>query len=113
MQKIYTDGSGDGRFCWFNETKNSYKSHRQEGITNNQAEYLAIIKALEESEAEETEILSDSKLAVNQLNRRWHIKDDELRKLFDKVQEIIRKKSIKVVFRWVERENNPAGKYLG
>jgi len=113
MQKIYTDGSGDGRFCWFNKTKNIYKVYKQQGITNNQAEYLAIIKALEENEAEEIEIVSDSKLVANQLNRKWHIKDDELRKLFDKVQEIIRKKDVKVTFNWIPRKANKAGKYLG
>ncbi|MDI6807243.1 MAG: reverse transcriptase-like protein [Candidatus Aenigmarchaeota archaeon] len=111
-QKIYVDGSGDGRFCWYNETRNTSRAYKEVGITNNQAEYLAVYNALLENEAE-LEILSDSKLVVNQLNRNWHIKDDKLRKLFDKVQQVIKKKNLKVVIRWIKRKENKAGKYLG
>lgn len=111
-QKIYVDGSGDGRFCWYNETTNQSKSYRKKGITNNQAEYFAVYNALIENEGE-IEILSDSKLIVNQLNRSWHIRDENLRELFDKVQEIIRRKNLNVKFTWIKRKENKAGKYLG
>jgi hypothetical protein len=50
---------------------------------------------------------------VSQLKREWHIKDEELRKLFDRVQKLIRDKKLNVKFSWTRRENNPAGKYLG
>lgn len=113
MERIYVDGSGDGRFCWFNKTKNISKSYREKGISNNESEYLAVYNALVDNRAEEIEILSDSKLVVNQLNRKWHIKEDRLRKLFDKVQEVIRRKNIKLTIKWIKRENNLAGKYLG
>ncbi len=113
VDRIFVDGSGDGRFCWYNETDNSYKSYKQESITNNEAEYLAILKALEENHSEEIEIFSDSEVVVNQLNRNYHIKEVRLRGLFDKVQEIIKKKNIKVKFIWIPRGENKAGKYLG
>lgn len=66
-----------------------------------------------ENEAKEIEILSDSQLVVNQLNRNWHIKKDELRELFDKIQEMIKNKNLKVTFTWIPRDKNNAGKYLG
>lgn len=112
-QKIYTDGSGDGRIAWYNEaTGESWFGH-QSGITNNEAEYLAIFNALESAKAKDVEILSDSKLVVSQLKREWHIKEDSLRKLFDKVHSLIRERGLKVEFVWIRRKENKAGKYLG
>ncbi len=61
----------------------------------------------------EIEILSDSRLAVNQLNGNWRIKDEDLKKLFDKIQEIIKSRNLKVTFTWISRKYNLAGKYLG
>lgn len=112
MQKIYVDGSGDGRFCWYNETTKEYKLYKEKGISNNQAEYLAVYNALLENKGE-IELLSDSQLLVNQLNRNWHIKNNKLRELFDRIQEVIKRKNLKVTFVWIERKNNLAGKYLG
>jgi len=57
--------------------------------------------------------VSDSQLVVSQLKREWHIKDEKLRKLFDRVQKLIRDRGLKVKLSWVPREKNPAGKYLG
>lgn len=111
--KIYTDGSGDGRIAWYNETTGANWNGRQSGITNNQAEYLAIYNALKSTSAKNVEILSDSKLVINQLNRQWHIKDDELRRLFDRIHNLIKSKKLNVKFVWVRRKDNPAGKYLG
>lgn len=112
--KIYTDGSGDGRMAWYNDTTGESWSGQQPGLTNNEAEYLAVYKALETADSDaEIEILSDSNLIVNQLNREWHIKDDRMRKLFDKIQRLIRERRLKVEFCWVARKDNPAGKYLG
>lgn len=115
--RIYTDGSGDGRMAWYNEATGESWSGQQAGLTNNEAEYLAVYEALNAIKPKgvdiEIEILSDSKLVVNQLKREWHIKDDKLRALFDKVQALIRERGLKVGFRWIPRKENPAGKYLG
>ena len=113
MQRIYTDGSGDGRMAWYNESNNESWSGQREGITNNEAEYLAVYDALSKVEDKEVEILSDSKLVVNQLNREWHIKHNTMRELFDKIQNLINEKGLKVRFVWIERAKNKAGKYLG
>jgi ribonuclease HI len=58
--------------------------------TNNQAEYRAIIAALEESlklGAEEVDIKSDSELVVKQLKGRYRVKKASLRPLY---QEVVR-----------------------
>ena len=113
--KIYTDGSGDGRMAWYNESTGESWSGQQPGLTNNEAEYIAVYKALQtaKSKGVEIEILSDSKLVVNQLKREWHIKDAKLRTLFDKVQKLIRDRKLNVTFTWIRRSQNKAGKYLG
>lgn len=111
--RIYTDGSGDGRMAWYNETTGESWSGHQSGVTNNEAEYLAISNALEAAKVKEVEIVSDSKLVVSQLKREWHIKEDGLRRLFDGVHSLVRERGLKVEFKWVPREENKAGKYLG
>ncbi|MCD6423683.1 MAG: ribonuclease HI family protein, partial [Elusimicrobia bacterium] len=50
--------------------------------TNNQAEYLALLIALDEIEKidgeKEFEILSDSQLLVSQINGKWRVKDPSI-----------------------------------
>ncbi len=113
VETIYTDGSGDGRMAWYNKTTGEIWSGKEEGLTNNETEYMAVYYALKFVDSKNIEIFSDSKLVVNQLNRNWHIKNDRMRKLFDKIQEIIKDRKLIVNFHWVNREDNPAGKYLG
>jgi len=63
-------------------------SRRIGHATNNQAEYTAIIAALEEAArlgAEEAEVRSDSELVVKQLNGRYRVKKATLRPLYQKV----------------------------
>lgn len=76
--------------------------------TNNQAEYHAVINALEHAlEAGVTEVRfhSDSKLLVNQLNGDWRVKDAQLRKLYEQVQEL-REQFGSVTFTHHRREHN-------
>jgi len=67
-------------------------SRRIGHATNNQAEYTAIIAALEEAArlgAEEVEVRSDSELVVKQLNGRYRVKKATLRPLYQKVVRLI------------------------
>jgi len=67
-------------------------SRRIGRATNNQAEYLAIITALEEASrlgAEEVEIRSDSELVVKQLKGRYRVKKATLRPLYQKVVQLV------------------------
>jgi len=66
-------------------------SRRIGHATNNQAEYTAIIAALEEAVkigAEEVEIRADSELVVKQLNGRYKVKKATLRPLYQKVVQL-------------------------
>lgn len=79
-------------------------------ITNNEAEYLALIHALKELKPyrkEQIIIYSDSNLVVNQVNGNWQIKRPELQRLKDTVKSIINSsKFIQVDLKWVPREMN-------
>ncbi len=59
--------------------------------TNNQAEYRAIIAALEEASrlgAQRVEVRSDSELAVKQINGRYRVKNKALKPLHQRVREL-------------------------
>jgi ribonuclease HI len=74
--------------------------------TNNQAEYEALISALESAvrlHAEEVICHLDSELVVKQLNGEYRVKNPELRKLWRKVQELSSK--VKTKFMSVSRTN--------
>ncbi|MFA6475201.1 MAG: ribonuclease HI family protein [Patescibacteria group bacterium] len=81
--------------------------------TNNQAEYTAIILALEAAVAyqqdhpqlQEIKFFMDSELAVKQLKREYKVKNPELQKLFLKVWNLTTKFH-KVTFTHVRREYN-------
>jgi len=116
MLNVSTDGSGDGRFGYVAMSQDNLetidaKVVREEGITNNCAEYKAVILALRTFPNEDLKIYSDSQLVVNQLNHVWHIKSDNLRKLALLVWDLA--KDRKVEFVWVPRKQNKAGKLLG
>ena len=64
-------------------------SQRIGTTTNNQAEYRAIIAALEEAirlGAKHVVVNSDSQLAVRQVNGRYRVKDVALKPLFQRVK---------------------------
>lgn len=93
--EIYTDGgargnpgpAGIGVVIWHeHELIGAYSKYIGEA-TNNQAEYQAVVYALEHAKrikAEELDIYLDSELAVNQLNRKFKIKNADLGSLFVK-----------------------------
>ena len=65
--EIYTDG-GEDKYCFVIPDKNIVKTFEKKGITNNQAEYLAVIEAIKHVEpGSKVKILTDSKLVANQL----------------------------------------------
>ena len=113
---VYVDGSGGSNagFGYFiKETGESFYEKKPE-ITNNQAEYLAIISALKKFETsnEEIRIYSDSKNTVNQLNHEFAINNEQLRDLAREAWSIMGKISdLSIV--WIPRKENLAGKMLG
>lgn len=76
--------------------------------TNNQAEYRALIMALEKAQAlgaTEMECYLDSELVVKQLNREYKVKNKDLAPLFLKVHNISLSFK-KISFHHVPREKN-------
>ena len=113
---IYVDGSGgvnSGYGYFVKETGESFYE-KKSNLTNNQAEYLAIIFALNKyvDSSDEITIYSDSKNTVNQLNHEFAINNEVLRNLAREAWVIIGKFSnLSIV--WVSRKENLAGKMLG
>jgi len=113
---IYVDGSGgtkSGYGFFVKETGESFFEEKP-GLTNNQAEYLAIITALKkfQNSSEEITIFSDSKNTVNQLNHEFAINNEQLRALAQESWLLIPKIS-KLKIKWIPRKENLAGKMLG
>lgn len=60
-------------------------------VTNNQAEYMAVIAALEKALSlgfDEVEMRADSELVVRQINGRYKVKNANLKPLYQKVVEL-------------------------
>ena len=113
---VYVDGSGgpNSGFGFFvKETGESFYEKKSE-ITNNQAEYMAIISALKKFVDTDNEITiySDSKNTVNQLNHEFAINNEKLRDLARESWIIIAKFSNLLIV-WIPRKENLAGKMLG
>jgi ribonuclease HI len=116
---IYCDGSGsrpDGKgsgFAWVRPGTGQKQITREDGLTNNQAEYRAILAALESLPKDvKTEIRSDSENTCCQLNGQRRILDPELAALYNRVQKVIQEKKLTVTFLWVPRRQNLAGKLI-
>ena len=113
---VYTDGGSRGNpgpaaigIVFFDENKNKIADYKEciGEHTNNQAEYMALIKALElaTSHCRKTiRCFLDSELVVRQLNGRYRIKNDELRRLFYILKD--RERAFdKVIYNHVKRSN--------
>jgi ribonuclease HI len=113
---VYVDGSGgpnSGYGYFVKETGESFYAKKPD-LTNNQAEYLAIISALNKYADSNVEITiySDSRNTVNQLNHEFAINNEKLRNLARKAWGVIGKfPNLTIV--WIPRKENLAGKMLG
>lgn len=113
---IYVDGSGgenSGYGYFIKETGESFYEKKAK-ITNNQAEYMAIIAALKKIGPTEQQITiySDSKNTVSQLNHQYAINSEQLRILAQQAWSYMSKMpNLKIV--WIPRSENLAGKMLG
>lgn len=113
---IFVDGSGgpNSGFGFFvKETGESFYQ-KESNLTNNQAEYKAIISALKKFAGTTDEIIiySDSKNTVSQLNHEYAINNDALRSLAQETWNLTAKfQNLKI--NWIPRNQNLAGKMLG
>lgn len=77
--------------------------------TCNAAEYMAILSALK-ANSDCSEICSDSRLAIDHLNNVIQMKQPTLRYYAKQIMDLTKDKQI--IFTWVSRTQNPAGKAL-
>ncbi|MCF7876579.1 ribonuclease HI family protein [Candidatus Bipolaricaulota bacterium] len=114
---IYTDGAsrgnpGDAAWGYLILDENDELITKEAGYigrsTNNQAEYFAVIRALQRA-GELTEgqvnLNSDSQLLIKQVTGQWKVKDAELYRLYRRVKTLI-KKFKEVTFTHQPRENS-------
>lgn len=113
---VYTDGASrknpgpSAIGIIFLDSKGNFIAEHKECIgitTNNRAEYIAIIRALElgtEYCRGKVCIFSDSEIVVNQLNRTYAIKVKELRDLFKQIK-TNEQFYEEVIYNWVSRKN--------
>jgi ribonuclease HI len=78
-------------------------------MTNNQAEYIALVRALEHAArlgtGHRVHILSDSELMVKQMRGEYRVKNEELRDLYEQARELAGRFA-SVDFRHIRREQN-------
>lgn len=123
---IYADGACNpnphGIGCWAyvvydaegNQIAQDYGDiGRGEGVTNNVAEYHAVIeglkKALEFPCESEVLVHTDSQLVVNQLNGKFACNPPHLKMLLDELRELVCLTN--AVLEWVPREKNQVADY--
>lgn len=114
---LYTDGGSRGNpgpaatGIVIKNEKGEMLAHYGEYLgvqTNNYAEYSAAISALKKAKelgADEILYMTDSKLVVEQLNRRWKVKEPTIQKLFMQAWNVLQGFK-KVHIRHVYREKN-------
>lgn len=84
--------------------------------TNNEAEYLALLKTLDlvnekRAGSGDQVIRSDSKLVVNQVKGEWQVNEPRLKELNDRAKDAMQKLG-SVRLEWVPRRENLAGLWI-
>ena len=113
---VYVDGRGGNSSGYGYYAPNTGESDfiKKSDLTNMEAEYTAILSALEKYAYTQKPLVlySDAQTVVLQINHEYSIKKDTLRDLARKIWLLI-KKYPSVEIKWIPREENLAGKMLG
>lgn len=112
---VFVDGSGgpNGGYGFFIKETGQSSYEKSPDITNNQAEYKAIILALKSIMPDnELHIFSDSKNTVSQINHEFAINNEKLRSLAQETWSLMNNFP-KITIQWIPRNQNIAGKMLG
>lgn len=113
---VYVDGRGGASsgYGYFTPSTGESDYVEESGLTNNQAEYTAILAALRRYAGDDMAltIFSDSQVVVSQINHDYAIRNNDLRDLARQVWVVMQEcKSVAIL--WVPRKKNLAGKMLG
>lgn len=127
---IDVDGSPSGYISWHNHFQNKskirtlkpYKKNERFGVQRMEmlAVYFAISDNLKtirkklkrKGKRKVIVIRSDSESTIEQLNRRSKVKDDIIKRIYNSIIRIMEKVSCTLVFYYLRRNNNKAGKLL-
>ncbi len=119
VTRIFTDGAGcrpDGKgsgYAWLCVNDGSKKIVRQDGLTNNQAEYHGILSAIESLEPHtKVEILTDSENTCFQLRGDRRVRDSRLAELHAQILKLVETNRLTVDFKWIPRAENRAGRLI-
>jgi ribonuclease HI len=122
--KVYTDGgsrsnpgiAGAGVYMEDETGKEFYREAKFLGVkTNNEAEYLAFLMAIEylmryelknPGQIKNVNFFLDSKLVVEQINRRWKIKKAELKQLAETAWKNLSELPYSIEIKHLLREKN-------
>lgn len=111
--KVYTDGSSNGYYGYQIDNNEPKIYHSSGKITNNQAEFEALLALLHDlPEGTEVDVYSDSLLLVNGYIQSWSLKNPKLIELRNKMLDLTKEKKLKIMLAWIPREQNLFGKYL-
>lgn len=126
MITIYTDGSGphgngigsatyiivhDDAITYYNSIPLSDTFATSIGcdhVTNNLAEYVSVIKAIEyviNNGHTDAQIFTDSQLVVKQFNREFQVKNAAMSTLLKQINALIIKNKLHITISWVPRSN--------
>ena len=127
---IDVDGSPSGYISWHNHFQNKskirtlkpYKKNERYGVQRMEmlAVYFAIsdnlkifkTKLKKRGKRKIIVIRSDSKSTIEQLNKRSKVKDEIIKRVYNSIIRIIEKISCTLVFDYLRRTSNRAGKIL-
>jgi ribonuclease HI len=79
-----------------------------ERVTNNYAEYVSVIKALDyviRNGGQSAQIFTDSQLVVKQFNKEFQVKNAAMSVLLKEINNLIGANALKVTISWVPRSN--------
>ena len=120
--KVYTDGGSKGNpgpsaigGVGYLNGKRIFEFKKSIGsATNNDAEYLALIEALEEilsrlnrdKNIKQIKFFSDSRLMVNQVNGLFKVKNGKIKEYILKIRSLEQEINLPIVYRLIPREQN-------
>ncbi len=106
------DGTGSA-IAWVREDRDIVRVRQVDGLTNNGAEYRALIAVLKYVLPRSRVLVkTDSQLLAYQFCGDYAVRDKELARLLSEAQEVIWEKALRVTVKWILREENLAGRYL-
>lgn len=119
---VFTDGGARGNpgpgaaayvieICQDKKCQVIEEKHKYLGaVTNNQAEYQALILAIEsvikKDRSDQIIFHLDSQLIVEQMNGRYKVKNNALILMYTKAKELVSKTQRKITFIYIPREQN-------